>query len=881
LILLAKRKSATIEARRAVITEEFNMDILTQQTNRREVSEETQTLTNVQKIRESLSLLCDEKAGIVELRAWSRNNGIQSGFYNDLDKLAEDAAQLDASGDAECITVTMNPVTPKLLFQSANRLHQAGKGGTTADEHIISRHRLLIDCDPVRDSHTNSTSSEHALAFNKALAIREWLTECGWPAPAIASSGNGAHLIYRIELPNDNEAKKLIKSVLSILAAKFSDGSVKIDTSVCNASRVVRLYGTMNRKGENTQERPQKSSQVFWDETPSQLEIVTTPQLRELLPIVKEKTAKVKNKGTTSSGKQVTWAEQNPDLVQIFLTKGKKNDKGIYEMRGICHSGDGETALCYDPQTGAGWCNNKCDNATIRLAFDLSETYHHSENSEQGKTKKLIKKDELVRLAADAELFCEPDGSGDKFYVTVPVRTHFETYRINSNEFRLWLTNEFYMACGEAVSSQPMQDAINALAAKAYHQGNRHPVFIRIGELNGRLYYDLGDESWRVVEIDGDGWRVLDKSPVKFIRPAGYKAQVMPTRGGKLDELRDFINVSSDDDWTLFIGWLISCYRASGPYAILSLAGTQDAAKSTTTKMVRLLVDPSTALVRAQPKEERDLMVGAKNNWLLAFDNLSHISESLSDALCRVSTGGGQANRENYTNGNEYLFDVMRPVVMNGIEELATRPDLADRTINVFLPSLTDDKRKDEKVLYAKYEAALPRILGVIFDALSGAIKNLPHTKLDKLPRMADVARFVTAAEEALGWERGKFLVVYEEYRRTAKINALEASHVGTALLALMDGLSRWEGTSTDLLEELDKHLPRMSSRKNMPTSARGMSGALRRLIPNLKEVGIEVEMPEGARRIGGKVARKIMLTNSSWNGTPASEGMTHQSLPF
>jgi hypothetical protein len=505
------------------------------------------------------------------------------------------------------------------------------------------------------------------------------------------------------------------------------------------------------------------------------------------------------------------------------------------------------------------------------------------ENSgEEAPQQKFIKKDQLVRLAADGELFCEPDGNGEKAYATVPVNGHFETYSINSQEFRLWLTNEFYKVHEEAVSNQPMQDAINTLKAKAYYDGGKHRVFIRIGEADGKLYYDLGDDLWRVVEIGEHGWRVLDKSPVKFIRPSGYKAQVMPVRGGKLDELKDFINVVSDDDWVLLIGWLISAFRPSGPYAILSLAGTQDAAKSTTTKMLRLIVDPSKALVRAQPKEERDLMVGAKNNWLLAFDNLSHIPESLSDALCRVSTGGGQANRENYTNGDEYLFDVMRPVVMNGIEELATRPDLADRTINVFLPSLRDDQRKDEKILYAEYEEALPLILGAVFDVLSVAIKNLPHMHLDKLPRMADVARFVTAAEEGLEWQHGAFIAAYEEYRRTSRINALEASHIGTAILSLMGDFPKWEGTATELLEELSKKLPVTASRKNFPSSARGMSGSLRRIIPNLLEVGIEVELPEGSRRgKDGKVARTITIHKGAWKRAVTNSQSVEQPLPF
>lgn len=275
-------------------------------------------------------------------------------------------------------------------------------------------------------------------------------------------------------------------------------------------------------------------------------------------------------------------------------------------------------------------------------------------------------------------------------------------------------------------------------------------------------------------------------------------------------------------------------------------------------------------------------MVGAKNNWLLAFDNLSHVSEWLSDALCRVSTGGGQANRENYTNGDEYLFDVMRPVVMNGIEELATRPDLADRTINVFLPSLRDDQRKDEKDLYADFNDAMPQILGAIFDLLSVAVRNLPSTRLERLPRMADLARFVAAAEEGLGWPEGTFLTAYDEYRRTTKINALEASHIGTAILSLMSDVPRWVGTATDLLEELDKRLPRAATRKNFPSSARGMSGALRRLVPSLKEVGIEVVLPEGSRRgTDGKVARIITIRKTTFSHTDFGTQSDGQPLPF
>lgn len=512
-----------------------------------------------------------------------------------------------------------------------------------------------------------------------------------------------------------------------------------------------------------------------------------------------------------------------------------------------------------------------------RISYDPDEDYWMDKLEKLGilpdeegggevKPKCAVKKDELVKLTDGVELFCEPDGSAEKGYVTVPVDGHFETYSVQSSEFRLWLTNEFYKAHGEAVSHTPLQHALSTLVARAYYEGKRHQVFTRVAGLDGKIYYDLGNYAWQVVEIDSEGWRVLDKSPVKFVRTANYKTQVMPVSGGSIHELRRFINVASEDDWTLFVGWLISVFRPKEPYALLSLAGTQDAAKSTTTKMIRLLVDPSKALVRAQPKEERDLMVGAKNNWLLAFDNLSHIPDWFSDALCRVSTGGGQANRQNYKDGDEYVFDVARPVVMNGIEELATRPDLADRTINIFLPSLKDEERKDEEALYSEYNEALPRILGGVFDVLSSAVGRLPFTHAGDLPRMADVTRFVTAAESKLGWESGAFVKSYKDYRRTARLNTLEASNVGMAILGMMVKRGIWEGTAFELLNEIGGALPSGVKPKNFPTNSRSMSSNLRRLVQSLAEAGIKVELPEGVRRTdSGKVGRIITITNTLW----------------
>jgi hypothetical protein len=176
---------------------------------------------------------------------------------------------------------------------------------------------------------------------------------------------------------------------------------------------------------------------------------------------------------------------------------------------------------------------------------------------------------------------------------------------------------------------------------------------------------------------------------------------------------------------------------------------------------------------------------------------------------------------------------------------------------------LKDEQRKDEKTLYAEYGRALPRILGSVFTVVSEAIKNLPQVKLKRLPRLADVAMFVQAAEPALGWKEGTFLKVYERYRHEARINALESSYLGAAIQDLMDSQDSWDGTATELLDELLEHRSMNFGKRNFPTSPRGATGALRRLIPNLKEVGIEVELPEKPEKVKGKAMRVIRLAKT------------------
>ena len=164
--------------------------------------------------------------------------------------------------------------------------------------------------------------------------------------------------------------------------------------------------------------------------------------------------------------------------------------------------------------------------------------------------------------------------------------------------------------------------------------------------------------------------------------------------------MRSFLNVASDTDFVLAVSWVLAGLRDRGPYPVLVLSGEQGSAKSTFAAILRALLDPNAAPLRALPREDHDLFIAANNGHVLAFDNVSGLPAWISDTLCRLATGGGFAARQLYTDQDEVLFDACRPVILNGIEDIVSRPDLADRALFLTLEPIAEEKRRSEAELW-------------------------------------------------------------------------------------------------------------------------------------------------------------------------------------
>ena len=453
--------------------------------------------------------------------------------------------------------------------------------------------------------------------------------------------------------------------------------------------------------------------------------------------------------------------------------------------------------------------------------------------------------DILLDLAQSAELFHTPDGAG---FADLNINGHRESWPIRSKRFRYWLARIFYNATEGAPNSETMQSALNVIEAKAHFDGPERAVHIRVAGLNGRIYLDLCDKTWRAVEIDDTGWRVIDRPPVRFRRAPGMLLLPTPERGGSVNALRPFLNVTSKADFVLVVAWVLAALRNRGPYPVLIMSGEQGAAKSTLVAVLRALVDPNTAALRALPREERDLFIAASNAHLIAFDNLSGLPAWVSDALCRLATGGGFATRQLRTDQDETLLTATRPAILNGIEDIVTRPDLADRSVFLAMEPIAQEQRRAEAEFWASFEVERPRILGVLLDAMAQGLKRLPETRLDKLPRMADFALWVTACETAL-WPAGTFCQAYAANLATAVEDVIDADLVASAVRDLMARQPAWAGTATELLGALKaiagEHYVKS---KSQPENARALSGRLRRAATFLRKIGIDITFGKEGR---------------------------------
>ena len=471
--------------------------------------------------------------------------------------------------------------------------------------------------------------------------------------------------------------------------------------------------------------------------------------------------------------------------------------------------------------------------------------------------------DVLLSLADDIdELFHTADGTA---YAGMVVQGHRETWAVKSDGFCHWLQQRFFEKTNRALHSETLRVGLQNFEARSRFQGQEHEVFLRVGSLDEKTYIDLCNNRWQAIEVDANGWRVVDSPPVRFRRTPGMKPLPAPVRGGDINTLRKFLNVPSDEDFVLIVCWILHSLRSRGDIPPMVLNGEMGSSKSTLSTILKSLVDPSASSIRSLPKRDADLFISASNSYVLAFDNVSGLSISISDTLCMLSTGGSHVARELFTNQKEQTFSATIPLILNGIEEFVHRSDLADRSLFITLESIPEDERRAKTEFWKSFETEHSGIFGALLDGMVEGLRNIneARSRLPYLPRMSDFALFSVACEGAY-WEQGTFWKAYSDNRDDAVEHLVEADPFAQAICAFIvrQPEKSWEGTATDLSKALAYVADgRITKSKNWLSSPVACGGHLRRVAPVLRKMGIEIEF---IRK--GQSGRRIIRIRTSSN---------------
>jgi hypothetical protein len=392
----------------------------------------------------------------------------------------------------------------------------------------------------------------------------------------------------------------------------------------------------------------------------------------------------------------------------------------------------------------------------------------------------------------------------------------------------------YYKKFHRALSVRSLSDVMGMLEARALFEGQRKQVYRRVARVDDRIYIDVGTDDGEVVEITSEGWTILDESPVAFVRDAGMLPLPRPTTGGKITDLADILSVDGDN-WVLMVGFLMNCLRGEGPFMCLFVEGQHGSGKSLLSESIKKLIDPNSASRISLTDDKNELMLQASSFYLPVYDNASGMKGDISDTLCLISTGGSVPLRKRYTDEDLYVLAALRPVVINGIGDFATRPDLLERAIPLQLSVPTT--RGSESDLAQRVDAKRAGILGALYDAVSLALGTYRNTPAPSRIRMIDAAQWMTAAEPAFGMAPGTFVAILERKQLDVAVERISMEPVVMALEKVLNG-GPFLGSMTDLYREV---CDGGRNTAGMPQSPSALKKLLNRLKPQLEAIGIHV----------------------------------------
>jgi hypothetical protein len=772
---------------------------------------------------------------VTEVRILNTTKRTIAGYFDDHDQLIKAIEPYVGTYD---IYLTLNPVKQEMLSRYHNRLEPFAKS-TSADKDIERIAYVLIDIDPIRSSGISASKTEKAAALYVLKVIRKELRSQGFPAPLVADSGNGYHLLLPVDFDNTKENVDVMKEFLMALDFLYSNDQAQVDVSTFNPSRIVKLYGTKACKGDETTERPHRWSKII--EVPEDIIPASLAQLKQVIA----KQPKISSVSTNNN-------QRNRIDVEAFIKK--------YDLDLAFQADYGTNATKYIFNT-CPWNSDHTNQSAYIIQFHnggiAAGCHHNSCQSEDWKSLREMFNDEsvpsiggeekqsdvLIKLAENFQYFTNDI---EEPYAAIPKDGHWEVMAVKSKKFKLNLMRLYYDQVHSTCGDEAFNQAIRVLEMKAVFSDNERPLQRRITDENGHYYYDLCNSDWQVIKINEEGCKIESNPPILFTRTKNMREQVKPdfsmSPSVLIDLVKKHFRFKKELDAILFTVYLVSCFIPDIAHVILVLFGEKGAAKSTTMRMIKRLVDPAKQDLLTMPTSKADLAIVLSNNYMPCFDNLDSLSAEKSDMLCMAATGGAFTKRTLYTDSDETILRFKRCLALNGINVVATRADLLDRSLTLELGRIPKQERLTERKIWCQFEEDIPKMLGAIFNTISEAIPKYDETVLDEVGRMADFTYWGYAIAEVLGLGGEVFQAAYLQNQDTANEEALSSHPVAAAVIALLKHRISWSGSVSALLRELELTADRERINKRVKTWAKDanvLSKRLKEVKSNLEEVGI------------------------------------------
>jgi hypothetical protein len=463
-------------------------------------------------------------------------------------------------------------------------------------------------------------------------------------------------------------------------------------------------------------------------------------------------------------------------------------------------------------------------------------------------------------LVLEEEAVLEHDDA-DSAYLTADEGGVVTTFNIRSRSAETWLRNLYGETMARTVHGKRVPGALRSAALDEVRAqlhamamaGELIQPFARVGHHDGRVYLDLAnpDIRDRYVEIGPGGWTLTGKPKARMVRMPNAHPLPMPAPAKDPEAVwREFDAITGGRDPKLLRGYQGGLLFPYGPHAALVMVGPPGAGKTTRGKIIKGMLDPTKAAARMKPNSTLDLVIAAFGGWCGLFDNLTGLSQDMSNYVCQILDGAGLTLRQLYTTIDEVTVELGRPLMFTSVNEnLIHSPDLIDRGIVSHHGRVGDAARLDEAEMMARAEAIRAQVLTLVLDSAAEALAGWRDVELAHKPRRLGLTQWVEAGCGPLGLEPGEFAAAYVDNQRRALQDAAQANPAISELLAYLDVMGGYHGKSSVLYEQLTAQARNRGAGLPLrwPTTPSAFGTALSKAALGLSSLGWIVESKHAA----------------------------------